>query len=46
MKYTNDELVFIKILKELDIEFQEGKGEITIEGIPATEYLETHDIFI
>lgn len=45
MNYTNDELLFIETLKEIGIEFQEGKGEITIEGIPATEYLEAHDIF-
>ena len=45
MKYTEDELLFIETLKEIGVEFQEGKGEITIEGIPAAEYLETRDIF-
>lgn len=45
MKYTEDELLFLETLKEMGVEFQEGQGVVTIEGIPATEYLETHDIF-
>lgn len=39
-----DEL-FRQVLEEMGIPIQEGKGGITINGIPAVQYLEEHDIF-
>ena len=37
--------MFIEVLKEMGLDFKEGPGGITIEGIPATQYLNEHDIF-
>ena len=45
MNYTKDELLFIETLKEMGLDFKEGQGEVSIEGVPAAEYLEKHDIF-
>lgn len=45
MSYTKDELLFRQVLEEMGIPIQEGQGGITIEGIPAAQYLDEHDIF-
>lgn len=45
MSYTEKELLFIEVLKEMGLDFKEGPGRITIEGIPAAQYLDEHDIF-
>ena len=45
MSYTEKELLFIEVLKEMGLGFKEGPGRITIEGIPAAQYLDEHDIF-
>ncbi|WP_418581866.1 hypothetical protein [Phascolarctobacterium succinatutens] len=45
MSYTEKELFFIEVLKEMGLDFKEGPGRITIEGIPAAQYLDEHDIF-
>ena len=45
MSYTEKELLFIEVLKEMGLDFKEGPGRITIEGIPAAQCLDEHDIF-
>lgn len=45
MSYTEDVLLFKQVLEEMGIPLQEGQGGITINGIPATQYLDEHDIF-
>lgn len=45
MSYTKDELLFRQVLEEMGIPIQEGQGGITIEGVPAAQYLDEHDIF-
>ena len=45
MSDTKDELLFRQVLEEMGIPIQEGQGGITINGIPAVQYLEEHDIF-
>nr|DAO55047.1 MAG TPA: calcium uniporter protein [Caudoviricetes sp.] len=45
MSYTEKELLFIEVLKKMGLDFKEGPGRITIEGIPAAQYLDEHDIF-
>ena len=40
-----EEGLFRRVLIEMDIPIQEGQGGITINGIPATQYLDEHDIF-
>lgn len=45
MSYTKEKLLFIKVLKKMGLDFKEGPGKITIEGIPAAQYLDEHDIF-
>lgn len=44
MIYTEDELLFIQVMKELGLDVHEWPGEFTINGIPADEYLNEHDI--
>ena len=45
MSDTEDVLLFKQVLEEMGIPFQEGQGGITINGIPATQYLDEHNIF-
>lgn len=45
MSYTEDVLLFKQVLEEMGIPLQEGQRGITINGIPATQYLDEHDIF-
>ena len=45
MSDTKDILLFRQVLEEMGIPFQEGQGGITINGIPAVQYLDEHDIF-
>ena len=42
---SKDVLLFKQVLEEMGIPFQEGQGGITINGIPAVQYLDKHDIF-
>ena len=42
---SKDILLFKQVLEEMGIPFQEGQGGITINGIPAVQYLDEHDIF-
>ncbi len=42
---SKDELLFRQVLEEMGIPIQEGQGGITINGIPAAQYLNEHDIF-
>ena len=42
---SKDVLLFKQVLEEMGIPFQEGQGGITINGVPATQYLDEHDIF-
>lgn len=37
--------LFKQVLNDMGIPLQEGKGWITINGIPAAQYIEEHDIF-
>lgn len=41
----NDVELFKKVCEEMGIPLEDGKGEITINGIPALEYYKTHDLF-
>lgn len=45
MSDIKDILLFRQVLEEMGIPIQEGQGGITINGIPAVQYLEEHDIF-
>ena len=45
MRFTDDEMLFIETLKDMGVEFQEGQGGLTINGVEAVEYLQKHDIF-
>lgn len=41
----DDVELFKKICEKMGIPFEEGKDEITINGIPALEYYKTHNLF-
>lgn len=41
----NDVEIFKEVLEKMGIPFEEGKGGITINGIPALEYYKTHNLF-
>ena len=37
--------LFKKVLEDMGIPLKEGNGGITINGIPALEWLDTHELF-
>ena len=37
--------LFKKVLEDMEIHLKEGSGGITINGIPALEWLDTHELF-
>ena len=37
--------LFKKVLEDMEIPLKEGSGGITINGIPALEWLDTHELF-
>ena len=37
--------LFKKVLESMGIPLKEGNGGITINGIPALEWLDTHELF-
>lgn len=46
MSYTKNELILKEVLKDMNLDFKEGSGGITVEGIPADQYLAEHNIFV
>lgn len=37
--------LFKEVLEDMGMPLKEGKGGITINGIPALEWLDTHELF-
>lgn len=37
--------LFKKVLEDMGIPLKEGSGVITINGVPALEWLDTHELF-
>lgn len=35
-----------KVLEDMGLDFKEERGEITVDGVPAAQYLAEHDIFV
>ena len=38
--------LFKRVLEDMGIPLKEGNGGITINGIPALEWLDTHELFL
>lgn len=38
--------LFEKVLEDMGMPLKEGSGGITINGIPALEWLDTHELFL
>lgn len=42
---TDNVELFKEVLEDMGIPLKEGSGGITINGIPALEWLDTHELF-
>lgn len=42
---TDKVVLFKEVLEDMGIPLKEGSGGITINGIPALEWLDTHELF-
>lgn len=45
MGYTDDELLLKEIIEEMGLIWDETDGCITVNGIPAVEFLSSNNIF-
>lgn len=45
MQYNEDELLFKAVIEDMGLVWDDTPGEITVEGIPATDYIKNGSLF-